>query len=54
MDPLQRMGAIRKRDQTADKNITMFLPQEIQTTHVHRVKWIFACLLKNESIIKAF
>ncbi len=27
MDPLQWMGAVRMRDQTADKNITIFLEQ---------------------------
>ncbi len=52
MDPLQWMGAVRMRVQTADKNITI-----IHTTSVHQ---LISCevkncvFVKNKAIIKAF
>ncbi len=52
MDPLQWMGAIRMRVQTADKNITI-----IHTNPVHQLKFCEAksCVfVRNNSIIKTF
>ncbi len=55
MDPLQWMGAVRTRGQTADKNFTII--HVIHTTPVHQLKSCeekICAFVRNKSIIKAF
>ncbi len=44
MDPLQWMGAVRMRVQTADKNITVIHTTPVQQLQYILVKWKAACL----------